>query len=302
MNLGYLKTFEVVASYSSFAKAAELLYISQPAVSQQIKSIENELGFALFERNPHNVKLTAAGERFRKGVADILKIYESTLRECQSDIPGEVTIHVYFLGYMNYVYLPEVLRRFQNEYPQCKMESIRLTPSEAIEKMRNGENGFFFVPECILPYHKDMESVLIHEEKHHVVMRKGNPLDNGKSIELEELCGKKICLASPQYRPSHMELTVKKLRDLEIPPVIMEALGVDNTLPVLLSSDNVAIMPGYTVPYHPEIISAVLEDGVKVPVVMASVAKKTSLEKAFSKMVMKYAEDQSKKNKKSLVY
>lgn len=299
MNLGYLKTFEVVASNSSFAKAAELLYISQPAVSQQIKSIENELGFALFERNPHSVKLTAAGERFRKGVTDILRIYENTLRECQSDIPGEVTIHVYFVGYMNHRYLPEVLRRFQNEYPQCGMESIRLTLGEAVEKMRNGESGFFLVPECILPYHKNMESILIHEEKHHVVMRKGNPLDRGENIQLEELCGKNICLASPQYRPSHMEATLKKLRNLETPPVIMEALGVDNTLPILLSSDNVAIMPGYTVPYHPEITSAVLEDGVKVPVVMASVANKTSLEKAFSKMVMKYAEDQHKKNKKT---
>src|SRR5579875_2371915 len=57
-----LRVFREVANQASFRRAAEALYITQPAVTQQIKALEEELGSRLFDRNGGKVRLTAAGE------------------------------------------------------------------------------------------------------------------------------------------------------------------------------------------------------------------------------------------------
>ena len=64
MTFTQLRCFIEVARQLNFARAAETLYISQPAVSRQIHALENELGVRLFDRTRHVVALTSAGESF----------------------------------------------------------------------------------------------------------------------------------------------------------------------------------------------------------------------------------------------
>lgn len=290
MNLNYLKTFEIVANTCSFAKAAEILYISQPAVSQQIKSLENELGFTLFERSPHSVQITSAGKRFLEGVVDMLRIYEDTLYACQAGNFGEIILRIYYVGYMN-CYMPETLSAFKMEFPFCCVEMKKLPPSDASERLRNGDKGLFFVPECILPYHKKLQTKRIFVDRHYVVMRKQNPLNNGREVQMEELIGQEICLASPKYRPKHMDSTIRKIQQLPGEVKITEALGVDNTLPILLATDAVAIMPGYTVPYHPDIIAEPLADEETIQVVIAHIGEQSVTEKALINAALKHAQN-----------
>jgi DNA-binding transcriptional LysR family regulator len=69
MNLRQLRYFVAIADEGSFTRAAERLLVAQPSLSQQIKSLENELGGALLERMPKGVRLTAA----RKAFLDVLQ-------------------------------------------------------------------------------------------------------------------------------------------------------------------------------------------------------------------------------------
>ena len=72
MTFTQLRCFTEVARQLNFARAAETLYISQPAVSRQIHALENELGVRLFDRTRHVVALTSAGESFYHDTVDML--------------------------------------------------------------------------------------------------------------------------------------------------------------------------------------------------------------------------------------
>ena len=67
-----LRVFTEVARHLSFARAAEVLHLTQPAITAQIKALEEELGVALFDRRPGRISLTKAGDLVRKGVAQVL--------------------------------------------------------------------------------------------------------------------------------------------------------------------------------------------------------------------------------------
>ena len=72
MELRYLKYFVTVAERQNFTRAAEELHVAQPAISQQIKSLEEELGVSLLHRTKRSVKLTAAGNAFLSEAKEIL--------------------------------------------------------------------------------------------------------------------------------------------------------------------------------------------------------------------------------------
>ncbi|MBK6685621.1 MAG: LysR family transcriptional regulator [Deltaproteobacteria bacterium] len=81
MDLSQLKTFVAVARERSITRASELLHLSQPAVSAQIKALEDTLGVSLFERTPRGMSLTQGGERLLTKAEQILAAHQSLLDE-----------------------------------------------------------------------------------------------------------------------------------------------------------------------------------------------------------------------------
>lgn len=130
MELRQLITFCKVAELQSFTKAAEALFITQAAVSQQIKMLEQELGGRLFEREPRQVTLTEAGrelyphakeiirrcEAMKQAVGQAARTVAGEVRVAASTIPGE---HI----------LPERLARFRGAYPQVRV-TVLISDSE----------------------------------------------------------------------------------------------------------------------------------------------------------------------------
>jgi len=94
-SLNWLRVFETAARFESFARAAEALNMSPPAVSQQIRALEGYLGRGLFERGPHSVRLTEAGRAFLPAVAQALHSVETTAASLFGDPGGQpLTIRV----------------------------------------------------------------------------------------------------------------------------------------------------------------------------------------------------------------
>ncbi|HCW54038.1 MAG TPA: LysR family transcriptional regulator, partial [Clostridium sp.] len=84
MQINKLYYFVCVAKYLNFTKAAEECHLAQPAISQQINSLENELGFKLFNRSSRNVSLTDSGKVFYESVKSIIDDYNEAIRKAES--------------------------------------------------------------------------------------------------------------------------------------------------------------------------------------------------------------------------
>lgn len=95
MEINQIKQFRVIAQTESISKAAELLYIAQPSLSQTLKRLETELGTPLFERRGRRIVLNGAGKIFLKYCDDILSSLDSAEKEISEYIGSEKSdIHI----------------------------------------------------------------------------------------------------------------------------------------------------------------------------------------------------------------
>jgi LysR family glycine cleavage system transcriptional activator len=122
-SLNWLRVFEAAARTQSFVRAAELLNMSPPAVSQQIKSLETYLGRVLFERGPHSVRLTPAGDAFLPSVQQALLSVE-TAAAGLFGTRAETTIHLQATLVLAAGWLGPRLARFHAANPGIR---VRLT-------------------------------------------------------------------------------------------------------------------------------------------------------------------------------
>ena len=115
-----LKVFRSVAEHLSFRKAAEHLFISQPAVTLQIKALESDLGVRLFDRGSGRITLTQPGSVLVGYANKIASIASEAERELSSehDYPGELSLGV-STTIAQYVF-PRLLGRFLSEYPRVQ--------------------------------------------------------------------------------------------------------------------------------------------------------------------------------------
>ncbi|NCF35444.1 MAG: LysR family transcriptional regulator [Gammaproteobacteria bacterium] len=130
-----LKVFHTVAKLLSFTKAAEALHMTQPAVTFQVRQLEEYFNTRLFDRTHNKVNLTPAGERvaeFAERIFDLYSEMENSVRDLTGEISGALTIgaSTTIAEYM----LPALLGEFKNRYPDINLR-LKVSNSEGIVSM-----------------------------------------------------------------------------------------------------------------------------------------------------------------------
>ncbi len=141
IDLNAYKTFYLVARYKSFTKAAQELYISQPAVTQTIKKLEEQLNIKLFNRSSNGaITLTAAGEVVYYYAEKIfnLAIANKTVVEQARDASFEV-INIGVPTHIGSFYLVKYLKMFNEKYPNVKFNIINKKSDEMITMLKKRE-------------------------------------------------------------------------------------------------------------------------------------------------------------------
>jgi DNA-binding transcriptional LysR family regulator len=130
-----LKVFHTVARLLSFTKAAEELHMTQPAVTFQVRQLEEYFNTRLFDRTHNKVSLTPAGERvaeFAERIFDLYAEMESGVRDLTGEISGALTIGA-STTIAEYL-LPALLGEFKNQYPDINLR-LKVSNSEGIVSM-----------------------------------------------------------------------------------------------------------------------------------------------------------------------
>lgn len=140
IDINKYKVFLAVAEYKSFSKAAEYLYISQPAISHSIKELEDSLDTKLFIRNKKTVSLTEEGEKMKvyiRNAFNTISLGEKILKEKKDDLNGIIRIGIY--SHISHFMLPNAIKEFKKLYPKSKFSIYATSNQEMIEKLRNNE-------------------------------------------------------------------------------------------------------------------------------------------------------------------
>ena len=138
MELRQLEYFVAVAKHRHFGRAAEAVYVTQPALSQQVQRLEAELGIALLRRTSRGVELTPAGEdmlgRAEAILAEVAKA-RGAMDEHAGVVRGAVRVAA---TTADALHLPDVLANFHREHPGVRLALRHASPSEVLELVRRG--------------------------------------------------------------------------------------------------------------------------------------------------------------------
>ncbi|SHF24250.1 transcriptional regulator, LysR family [Marinomonas polaris DSM 16579] len=187
IDIAELLTFIKVAETSSFSAAGDQLFVTQPAISKRVASLESSLGVKLFDRIGRQVQLTEAGIRLlpkaRKMAEDLQDIKRSMTLQMQ-DVSGELRISTsHHVGLHR---LPKSLKRFQEDFPSAQLEIEFVQSEEAYQDVLKGraELGIITLSNKENPL---IESLPIWSDPLACVVSKDHPLALSKNLSLIEL-------------------------------------------------------------------------------------------------------------------
>lgn len=139
IELRHLRYFTAVAEELHFGRAAQRLHIAQPPLSQQIRKLEQMLGYPLFDRTSRSVALTAAGAVFFERAQRTLRNLQRDVEEARSVGRGEVgSLHIGFVGSAMLTALPAIFRRYREAYPDVRLHLHESFTSKVVEGLQNG--------------------------------------------------------------------------------------------------------------------------------------------------------------------
>jgi DNA-binding transcriptional LysR family regulator len=186
MDFDQLEIFLEVARLASFSRAAEKRYRTQPAISSQIRALEEEVGARLLDRSGGRVSLTAAGKLFFKYSEETLdhrKTIITEIAETERVPRGEIVVGANE-GTCLHI-LPEVFAQFKRDYPGVSVSIKRSDYARILESILENAVDFGVVS---LPVNDNrLQAELIHRDELVVITPAGHPLASKKSVTVAEV-------------------------------------------------------------------------------------------------------------------
>jgi LysR family transcriptional regulator, benzoate and cis,cis-muconate-responsive activator of ben and cat genes len=241
MELRHLRYFVAVAAHGSFNRAAEILHLTQPPLSRQVKDLEEELGVTLLVRGSNSVRLTEAGELFYEEAREVLARADDAVRRVHGE-KGKETLRVGYTSSTATRIIATVLPRFHAAAPRGRVELADVSSRE-INRMA-GEGGLDVVicpgvcvakgiPGFRLTELSRVQPVLVLPAKHPLAKLKRIPVAHLRHLPL-------VGMAKDNY-PEYVTSARELLKPFGISPRFVSLVN-DNfsTLFVELEAENAA--------------------------------------------------------------
>jgi DNA-binding transcriptional LysR family regulator len=201
MELRHLRYFVAVAEELHFGRAAERLFIVQPALSKQIAALEKELGLPLFVRTKRHVEITSAGAALLEDARQILAQAEGAKLRARMASSGELgVLKIGFVVPVLYDLLPRMLRAFRAAYPAVRLSVHDLHSREILDGLlsRDLHIGFSRLP---VPERTELRVRPLVEEPVLIAMPEGHPLAAKDVVPMADLADEDLILITRSQEP-----------------------------------------------------------------------------------------------------
>ncbi len=250
MNQNQLKYFVAAAESRNFTKAAEQFYISQTAITQQIRLLEETLGCALFDRSTRPVSLTGAGETFLGEAKEILERMNRAVELTHGAAMGlSGTLQLgYVCGY-EHSNLPLWMRRFHGENPNILVSFYRCSADVLSSGVLGGAYDLVYTWDSTnLKQNEEVDHVTVERVRLVVALYDRHPLAQRQSLRRQELMGENILYMSPSANVEsygdafYMELYRKAGFK---PNILFRSSDAESILMMVASEEGISILPEY---------------------------------------------------------
>ena len=276
MDIRQLQYFVGIAETGRFSEASKMLFVTQSAVSQQIKLLEEELDTKLFVRQAHSVILTESGR-------ELLPLAKNVLRgvtECRnriSDLKGLLcgTLNI-GLTYSLEPYIRETMLAFMSRYPKVKVNAYYKSLSDLLRMLKEHEIDIMFAMMPTSP-HDFAESTPIMEYRLGAIMRKSHPLASRKVLHFSDFLPHKLILPEKGLRDRNAieSFIHTETGDLNVVSLISDVNAIMN---ILQESNYISILTEHTIKNNPQLCSVEIEE-LSNPIKIYAHTNNTSLRK-----------------------
>ncbi|MDQ0878165.1 DNA-binding transcriptional LysR family regulator [Paenibacillus sp. V4I3] len=219
MNMNQLETLLTISKTMSFRKAGEILNLTQPAVSAQIKSLEDEFGTILIDRN-QPVTLTDSGKLFLEHAEKMLRI-ASDLKQRLSDLhhTPQGHIHIGTTTSIAMQILPRVLSYFQDQFPLIKTTIHSMTSSQIMNSVENSQIDIGIT--YLFEKNQALETSVLYYDTFELIVSTAHPLSRFAHLSIEKLRNIPFIMLSPETAGRRFVDQIFKAYEVS-PHIVME--------------------------------------------------------------------------------
>ena len=255
MQFRHLRSFVVLADERHFGRAAARLHIAQPALSQQLKALETDVGVRLLDRSSRRVELTEAGRLLQQRAEGLLADADRTVADLALLAEGRAgRVRIGFVGTATYDLLPRVAREVRDRLPDLDLEVHgELLGPQLIDRLRSGGLDLAVLRPGTSRI-DDLRVTRLREEPLVAVLPSGHRLVDAPTVDLRELAGDVLVTHPSGHRSTMQPLVLDALRSVGVDPEVLE-VGETGTLVAYVAA-------GLGVGLVPASVRALRVDGV----------------------------------------
>jgi DNA-binding transcriptional LysR family regulator len=243
MELRHLRYFVAVAEEQNVTRAARRLHLAQPALSRQIRDLEEELGATLFERGAASLRLTDAGRVFLDEARAVLRRVDEAVETLRAAAAAKKTeIHIGYAPSPTAELLPRLLRAYEKANPEVGVTLHDLTADEMVAGLRAKELHAALVVEYPGIRSRELAFEKLRSYRIGVMMNQEHPLARRRSVTLSQVLSEALVVFSrSEYPDYHSWLThllgvsSRKLR------VAQECDGVSSVIAAVEASRGISV-------------------------------------------------------------
>jgi DNA-binding transcriptional LysR family regulator len=245
MDLRHLRYFIGVAEEENVSKAAAKLYVSQPALSRQIRDLEDELGFALLERTAKSVRLTDAGRFFLEEARAVVQRAQDAVKRGQAFASGEKgEIHVGYAPSLTIEILPRTLRSFQREFPKVRVALHDLSTEEMLAQLRSGILQVALMVQPTRPMLRGLRFVELGCYPMCAAVAPKHPLAKFRTLSLSQILKEPLIgYSRSEYPEYHQEVSRIFAQCKGSPHIVEEHDGVASLMAAVEAGRGLALVP-----------------------------------------------------------